>query len=369
MRIYKLKIDFFISSLSGGGAEKVLVMIAERFAELGHVVSIVSLEKRPQFYFPNSNVQVCKIEKPRNGLTSFLRDLSFINKYMKKRNADVAFCFLSRCNLLVLLRCLFNKQKVIVCDRNNPKREHSFPVFLLSQLLYLRANRIVVQTEKIKSMYFKFLQKKICVIENPIDIEEMNKQLPQKNDLHTLNRIISMGRLENQKDFETLIDAFDDIVVDFPEWKLDIFGSGEREIFLRNYIKDKEHSDCIQLCGRTTSPFTEMSKSKIFVLSSLYEGFPNVLCEAMFARLVCISSNCISGPSEIIDNNKNGFLFEIKDVKTLSKLLREVIINYDNMEQLRTEAQKSVLKLDKKVNFNAWNVLILDLVGKNNKHI
>ena len=137
-----MKIDFYISSLSGGGAEKVLISIATKCQELGNDVSIISLEKRPQFYKVNERVKVYKFNN-RKGIKDFFD----IRKQLKRSNADVSICFLSRCNLLVLLASIFNKRKIIVCDRNNPLKEHSKIAFLISNMIYKRANKIIVQTK------------------------------------------------------------------------------------------------------------------------------------------------------------------------------------------------------------------------------
>lgn len=194
-----MKIDFYISSLSGGGAEKVLISIATKCQELGNDVSIISLEKRPQFYKVNERVKVYKFNN-RKGIKDFFD----IRKQLKRSNADVSICFLSRCNLLVLLASIFNKRKIIVCDRNNPLKEHSKIAFLISNMIYKRANKIIVQTKEIRKLYSKKIQNKIEVIENPIDIVGLEKQVKNEN-LEREKTVISVGRLEKQKDYKTLI--------------------------------------------------------------------------------------------------------------------------------------------------------------------
>lgn len=126
-----MKIDFYISSLSGGGAEKVLITLAENFAKKNAEVSIYSLEKRPQFYQVPSIVKLEKISQNNKKLN----DYHSIRNRLKERKSDVVISFLSRCNILVLLASLRQKQKVVVCDRNNPLKEHSKIVFWLSCLI------------------------------------------------------------------------------------------------------------------------------------------------------------------------------------------------------------------------------------------
>ena len=277
----EMRIAFYISSLSGGGAEKVLTTIANRFSEEGNDVHVISLEKRPQFYSVNSCVHLHKIEnKSKVFFKCTFKDISFIKKCFTEINADISISFLSRCNILVLLSNLFNKEKIIVCDRNNPLKEHSRFVFLISNLIYKRANLILVQTKQIKKMYHSSLQRKIEVQENPLDTFSLYNQLPWE-DIKKDNTIISIGRLEPQKDYVTLIKAFAKISPRYPDWTLKIFGIGKDLDSLFQLTKSLRLEGKVNFCGRTKKPFYELKKSKIFVLSSRYEGFPNVLCEAM----------------------------------------------------------------------------------------
>lgn len=354
-----MKISFYISSLSGGGAEKVLITLANRFAENNNEVHVISLEKRPQFYSVSEKVKLHKKNNTKSaGLFETVYDFRYIKKTINEIDADIAISFLSRCNLLVLLANLFNKRKVIVCDRNNPLREHSSIVFILSNLIYRRANRIVVQTNQIRGFYSKVLQKKIVVQENPLDIHSLYAQLPNK-DIVQENTIISIGRLEPQKDFETLIKAFALISPKYPHWTLKIFGIGEKLDSLLKLTQSLEVDKSVMFCGRTQKPFYELKKAKVFVLSTHYEGFPNVLCEAMEAGIFCIASDCVSGPSELIRNGINGYLFQIGDVRSLSVLLEKCIRN--EKETLGKSAHESVKRLYLDENMKGWEAILKEV--------
>ena len=355
-----MKINFFISSLSGGGAERVLVTMAKEFAEQGDDVSVVSLEKRPQFYKVDPKVFLQRFNNTGKSFCS-LRDLFCIRKFLKQRKADVNISFLSRCNLTVLFASLFTKNKVIVCDRNNPKREHSTIVFRLTSWLYKRANVINVQTEQAKTFYPKSLQKKITVIENPLDVDLLQRQVPVVPKREKI--VLSMGRLENQKDFETLIIAFEKISKDVPDWNVNIFGLGDNRQRLQKLIDSKGLRDRVFLKGRTETPFYEMCRSSVFVLSSFYEGFPNVLCEAMLAGCLCISSDCDCGPRELLKSGKNGWLFPIQDADVLAMLLKDSIENSDQLDCIRTAAKKTVERLHVESITQKWMLMVQNIVG------
>lgn len=345
-----MKIDFYISSLSGGGAEKVLITIANKLADLGNDISIISLEMRPQFYNPNKNVNLIKINN--TGKFAWLMDLISIKKHMMGSKADVAVSFLTRCNLMVLFLGLFSKQKIIVSDRNNPLKEHSKYVFFFQNFLYMRANKIIVQTQQIKSYYWKLLQKKINVIENPIDTVSLNNQIKEGPKREKV--ILSMGRLEKQKDFKSLIKAFSLIADKYPDWRVEVYGHGDMQQELQELVDSLNLTDKFLFCGRTNFPYYQMKRASIFVLSSFYEGFPNVLCEALFAGDLCISSDCVSGPRELIKDNENGWLFEVANSAQLADILDYCIKNQDKLNHIRNNAEESVKGLYLEKNIKKW---------------
>lgn len=349
-----MNIDFYISSLSGGGAENVLTTLAKELKKNGHKISITSLEKRPQFYPVDDGIELIKHDNKNKGkLKEIIADFKAIRKQLKERkDTDVCVSFLSRCNLQVLLCSLFLHKKVVVCDRNNPLMEHSKLVFWLSNQIYRLSSAVFVQTEQIKSFYPKYLQKKMYVIENTLDTEKLDKQF----DCDTIaeNTIISIGRLEPQKDFKTLITAFSKITDKYPDWKVKIFGKGDMRDELQSFIDEKGLTEKVLLCGRTETPFKELKKSKVFVLSSHYEGFPNVLCEGMYAGLGCISSDCVSGPRELIEDGENGFLFPVGDEKILAEKLDLLLSSSDICDIMGNRAKNTVERLKLPVITGKW---------------
>ena len=353
-----MKIDFYISSLSSGGAEHVLTNLAGDFAEKGHEVGVISYEKRPQFYNVSEKVNVTKYDHTKkNTVIELVSDFFLTRRHIAKSKADVAVSFLSRCNLMLVLAGVFTNTKIIVCDRNNLLMKYPKYVFIISCWLYKLADAVCVQTNEIKKTYPKFLQKKIFVLENPLDFDELEMQCKNQN-LNKNNTIISVGRLEKQKDFITLIRAFERIAGDYPEWKLNIFGQGNRKNELQSLIDSLNLSKQVKLCGVTRSPFLEMKRSKIFVLSSFYEGFPNVLCEAMHAELPCISTRCACGPSELITDGENGFLVDIGDVATMSEKMSLLIDDEELRNRLGRAAEKSTERLEYKTISSKWLEMI-----------
>ena len=247
-----MKVDFYISSLSSGGAEHVLTNLAANFAEHGEDVSVTSYEKRPQFYSVATGVKLNKVNYSGKGkFLEWIYDFHSTCKYLDQRKADVAISFLSRCNFMLILAGLMSRTKVIVCDRNNLLRKYPKYVFQITCFLYRFADTICVQTNEMKSFYPAYLQKKIVVLENPLDFDEMGKQCVGQ-DVEKENTVISVGRLEKQKDFVTLIKSYKAVAEKHPSWKLKIFGQGNRREELQNLIR-KENCKIVRCDAYTIS--------------------------------------------------------------------------------------------------------------------
>lgn len=356
-----MKIDFLISSLSGGGAEKVITTLANEFA-YDNVVNLISLEKRQQFYKVSEQINLQKIDNNNNKFMVSVKDMIDLKKLLRNNNADIIISFLSRTNLLLILLSLFNNKKIVVCDRNNPLKEHSFIIRWISFIFYIRANKIIVQTEKIKSFYPKYLRKKIVVIENPINSKLINQQIQNIN-IKKNKTIISIGRLEKQKDFKTIIKAFKYISEKYIEWNVEIYGVGNMKDEIEHMIKEYDLQERVLLKGRTDHPILKLKESSIFILSSYYEGFPNVLCEAMFSGTVSIASKCISGPDELIRHGENGYLFDIEDYITLSKIISFLIENEEIRDKTGAKGKESIKRLELSNIKLKWDKVILDVLS------
>ena len=353
-----MKVDFYISSLSGGGAEHVLVNIARNAVSRGHDVSITTFEKRPQFYEVDPRIRINRCDNTKgNKIAEVLKDYRDTVKHLKNRKADVVISFLTRTNLMLALASPFTKSKIMVCDRSNIQKSQSRKKFKMYCRLYRLADKVGVQTERAKEAYPKYLYKKMFVVKNPLDYDELDKQC-EGAEIEKTDTVISVGRLEKAKDFETLIAAFARTQQDYPGWKLNIFGQGYKHDVLQALIEELHQENRITLCGVTRTPFLEMKRSRIFVLSTYYEGFPNALCEALYAGLPCISSDCECGPSELIQSGTNGFLFPIGDVDKLYEQLTVLMADRELQERMGALAKESTASIESSHIYEIWNELI-----------
>ncbi|MFW6009601.1 MAG: glycosyltransferase [archaeon] len=157
---------------------------------------------------------------------------------------------------------------------------------------------------------------------NKLKTEKIEEDYADNNFL-----ITAMGRYTDQKGFDNLIKAVKNVIEKGYEIKLIIMGKGENKQQLNALIKKLNLKDKVELIGFKSNPYKYISESDLFVLSSNYEGFPNSLLEAMACEVPVISTDCPTGPSEIIDNNKNGILVPVGDV---NKLTEEIIHIYND---------------------------------------
>ena len=350
-----MNIDFYISSLGMGGAERVLVTLAKEMSMRGNTVSVTNLDKLPQYFeVPESAAYFKYSNKGKGKLRETFSDFTAVRRQLKKRkDTDLCVCFLNRCNLLVPLAALGLGRRIAVCDRNNPLMEHSRMVFRLSCMIYRLADAVFVQTEEIRRMYPEYLQKKMYVIENPVDAAGLEAQLT-RSDYEKKNTMISVGRLVPQKDHETMFRAFAKVSDAFPEWKLELWGAGELQNSFEQLIHELGMEDRIFLKGRTGRIYEQLKQSSIFVLSSHFEGFPNALCEAMHAGLPCIASNCVSGPAELIDDGISGYLVPVGDVDTMAERMKSLMADASLREQMGKNASEAVKRLDSDVITEKW---------------
>ncbi|WP_394972462.1 glycosyltransferase family 4 protein [uncultured Croceitalea sp.] len=337
----KKKIAFVIGSLSAGGAERVITTLSNKLID-NYEIFIISLIKKTPFYQIDSrvNLKYC-LENDitsKNFLESLLLNIKLvfkIKKILRNNNVDMAIGFITMANILTVIASKMVGIPCIISERNNPELEktHFFWRFL-RRLTYPRADILTVQTEGIKKFYTNFIKKnKIVTVPNPISDElSNNRNLNCKKE----NIILNVGRLHKQKNQLTLIKAF--AKIHYGNWKLILLGEGEDRPKILKLIKNLNITDNVILLGKQPDIAKYYNSSKIFAFTSLYEGFPNALIEAMHFGLACISYDCPTGPSELIENNHNGKLIRLNDEKALVKGLQELIYNKKLLRKLGENA-------------------------------
>ena len=309
-----IKIALLIPSLQSGGMERVMSELAQYFIAKDNVeIHLVLYGKNRDIFFSvPKDVIVYKPDFLFNKylrLLSTLKTLMFVRKTIKKIQPDTILSFGEYWNSFVLLALYGLCFPVFISDRCQPNKSlgkfHDF----FRRWLYPRAGGIIAQTSKAKEIYEQQrLNKKIRVIGNPIYQISSNGNSREKEDI-----VLTVGRLINSKHHDRLIKMFKDVA---PEgWKLVIVGgdalkqSGMEK--LTKLIERLDLHERVEFTGTVSDIDSYYQRSKIFAFTSSSEGFPNVIGEAMSAGLPVIAYDCVAGPSDMIDDEENGFLIPL----------------------------------------------------------
>ena len=351
---------FNTSSMGKGGAERVISILANALIDENDV-SILINTKENQAYDLDKKIKLLELDKKYISIALFrnIKRIWTSAKILKKEQPDIIVSFLPMPSYRILLLRNVIKVPIIISDRNDPNKEYkSFINKFLMKRLYKRADGFVFQTEEQRRYFSKDIQNKSVVIYNPIKDEFLNANKTIQKE----NTIISVGRLVEQKNQKMLIEAFAKIAKEYPNYKLKIFGTGPLELKLKKQIEELNLADKIILCGVCDDIKNELEKSKIFVLSSDYEGMPNALIEAMAVGLPVISTNCpCGGPKELIENEKNGLLIEVGSIEELTKKMKYLIENQKKAEEMGENAEKIKYKLNSRNILKQWKTYIEEM--------
>ncbi len=362
-----MRIALLIPTLNAGGAEKVITNMANYWSIAGNEVFLITFDslENDDFFALNPNVKRIKIKSKYILKNSFGTIIFWvltaysISKILKKHEIKKMISFLVPANFINIFSNFFYKHKVIIAERNNPE------IYKLTKIgekirhfIYKYSDYLVVQTKNVKNWAVKFLKKeKVVIIANPVNIKDKNigdNKLIEYDDY-----ILSIGRLDYNKGMDVLIKAFAKVNLNFPDLKLVIVGEGKLKNDLIKLSKDSGVESNVVFHGYSKSPFRLIQKAKFFVLPSRTEGFPNVLLEAMALGKAVISTNCPSGPSEIIQNGVNGILIPVDDVKQLTKAMLTLINNKKLVTKFANNAKAVNEKYGIKKIMKKWEYLIL----------
>lgn len=346
------RIGFVIGEMGRGGAERVISILANDYAKKGWTVDILMLLDNRCEYELHENVELKPIcDKSKSGIRQFPFWLHEIRSYVKDNQPDRIVSFIARINIITLFSCLGLKQNIIVSERNDPAADgRSILVKLATYLLYPMADHVVFQTRWAQSCFPTTIHNKSVIIPNPISVTVQAS--PEKK-----RKIVSVGRLDEQKNHEMLIRAFKRVHDFYPEYSLYIYGEGILREKLMAQIEQSHLSSAVFLPGSIANIHEEMADATMFVLSSNYEGLSNALLEAMMMGLPCISTNC-AGSNEIIDNGKNGMIIPIKGEDALVETMCSLITNSDLARKIALGAEDKSLEYRTTSVVEKWQALI-----------
>ncbi len=355
------RIAFVIPSLNAGGMERVISELANYIATNTQTDCHLILygKSREIFYEISPNIKVYKPsfefdDNKRQWMT--VKTMRFIRSTIRDINPDSVLSFGEMWNSLVLLSLVGVKTPIYISDRSAPNISHGIFQDYLRKVLYTRAAGVIAQTYKAKELFKEqFYNKNVTVIGNPI------RQIKDVNSIQREKIVVSVGRLITSKNFNRLIDIFHS--VENKDWKLIIIGGDSNKqtnsLELKQQINKLNLNDRVILAGTQKNVEKYLLKASIFAFTSSSEGFPNVIGEAMSAGLPVVAYDCIAGPSDMIENNKNGFLIELFDDKAFKNKLIYLMNNKEIREDMGQYAKKSIEKYDvRNIAEQFYNLLI-----------
>ena len=363
-----MNIVFCLGSMGKGGAERVIANLSNYLADKDNLVSIITTVSGTSVYTLNKKIKHYSLEnnlKKNNVILKNIIRIKKLKSILKKISPDIIISFLPEPSYRVLLLKKSIKVPVIVSVRNDPKVEYNSKLSkICMNYTYPKADGFVFQTEEAKKYFNERIQKKSVIIPNPISDEFVDENFEYNPES---NKIVNIGRLNKQKNQELLIKAFKEISIKYPQYKLYIYGEGDLRIHLEQVIKDLCLEQKVFLPGETSDVKEKLKQSKIFVLTSDYEGMPNTLMEAMATGLPCISTNCpCGGPKFLISNGENGILIPTNNKDALVKSLEDLINNKEKCIKLAKNAKKICNTLNPQKINSTWEEYIKKIVNNYN---
>ena len=363
-----MRILFVTGTLSHGGAQRVISVVANQLAEFGHDVSLIVFRRYEDEYPINERVQLLSLADSQDeydGISGPKRVL-MLRKLIKKVRPDVAVGFLEGGYGMYISSFGLGFKKV-ASARVNPLNllEESGSRGFLNRMWFRHADCIVMQTEgQIKLLPENSGWKNCKVIANPVSDAALAVSAHDYE--RPFTRIIMAGRLDDQKDYPIAIDAMKAAHEKHPDLRLDIYGDGDDRSLIEKKISDAGLQNVVSLKGWTQDILSEYEKSDLFVMSSKYEGMPNSLMEAMACGLVCVSTDCETGPSDLITDGENGFLVPVSDSTALAERIMQIAEMSKEKRSVIGTAAKDVMARDfssEKIGRN-WEELLTEVLKK-----
>lgn len=359
-----VRITLVIPSLGSGGAERVMSVLAGMWAARGEEVTLVTSEPAAEDFYPlHPAVRQVSLELPAPAgparkaklLPHVLRIAAGLRREIRASRPDVVVSFMEVTNILALVATRGLRVPVIVSERTDPRQYGASRIWRsLRRRLYPRAAAVVVQTESVREWALEFLAaERVHVIPNPVLAPPPAGKLPPGFPAGPL--VVAMGRLHSDKGFDLLLRAVAPSLERHPEWSLVVLGEGPDRAALEALARELGIAGRVRFPGRVAAPDAVLRHAALFVLSSRFEGFPNALVEAMACGVAVVSTDCRSGPAEIVRQGVDGVLVPPGDPEALGAAVERLISDPAERERLAARAPEVVARFGAEGVLEMWN--------------
>jgi len=350
-------------SIEGGGVEKNLFLVSNFLIKKIDKVSIITISKKYKKKF-SSNIEFITLsstiwDKLSRRFKYFLSIILLVKEILKDRKITV---FAFQANIYCIIVCKLFFIRIITRSNSAPIGWSQNPLKRLIFKFFLNlSDKVMVNSIQFKKELKKEFNVNAIYIYNPLNFDEIKHQSKLKSTKIYSNtkklRILNIGRFTEQKDQITFLRALN-LVKDHIKIEAVIIGRGLLKKELINYINKNHLNRFIKIYDFVKNPYPLIKQTELFILSSKYEGLPNVLLEALTLKKFVISSNCSTGPKEILLNGKGGLLFKVGDYKQLAKKINYYHQNKKLCHKLLDNSIKGLKRFDYIKNLNKYLLLV-----------
>ncbi len=361
----KKNLVLFMPFIGGGGVEKNLYIIANYLSFKFNNLLLCTISTKYKKKFDKKIKFIVPKKKWSENISIrivYIVCLYSLFKYLIKNRNCVVLSF--QANIYCILICKLLNIKIIVRSNSSPSGwYHNFIKKSIYKILISFADIVIVNSLSFKKQMEERFNIKVKCIFNPLNKKEILKLSKKKTkdrffiSQKKIIKIINFGRLTDQKDHITLLKALCLLKKNI-NFRLIIFGKGVEYNKLINFIKKNDLSNNVKIRNFTDNPFPVLLQADIFILCSRYEGLPNALLEAIVLKKISISSDCPTGPKEILSNGKGGLLFKVGDYKDLASKIKYSLKNKKLLSKKKMYAYKKLERYDYDKNLIKYTRLI-----------
>jgi GalNAc-alpha-(1->4)-GalNAc-alpha-(1->3)-diNAcBac-PP-undecaprenol alpha-1,4-N-acetyl-D-galactosaminyltransferase len=364
------RLTLVIHALHGGGAERVLAVLASHWAASGRQVTLVTLDDQCSDEYP-LHPEVSRVglgglrvsRSPWGAVIANFRRCRQLRSVIAASRPELVISFTDRMNVLTLLASARAPWPVLIAERSDPRRQRMPRVWeWLRRWTYPRCAAAVVQTETVASCVRELVGRRpVFTIPNaafPSPVDDDQENLPGRRRPY----LVALGRLSPEKGFDLLIEAFARIADRHPDVDMKIIGEGPCRTALEAQAASLGVTDRVELAGWVAQPAPALQHGLLFVLPSRWEGFPNALLEAMASGLPAVGSASNSGTDQIIRHEVDGLLVPPEDVEALAAGIDRLLSHPELRQQMSSRAREVIQRFEAKNFFDRWDHVVASLV-------
>ena len=359
----KNKIILFMPSIEGGGVEKNFFLVSNYLVHKVNSLKVITVSKKYKKKFDKSIILITPSSSIWDNFSRRVKYLIatflLVREILKDKNT-IIFSF--QANIYCILICKLFSVKVISRSNTAPIGWSKNPIKrLIFRIALNLSDKVMVNSIQFKRILKRDLNVNSECIYNPLNkIEIIKKSKKSSKKIFTSNnklKILNIGRFTDQKDQLTFLKSLNYIKGKI-RFEACLIGRGVLKNKLEKYILDNKLNDFVKILDFTENPYPLIKQSNLFILTSKYEGLPNVLLEALVLKKFIISSSCETGPKEILLNGNGGLLFKVGNYKELAKKIIFYTMNKPKCKKLLNNSYKSLKRFDYKINLLKYFKLV-----------